>query len=98
MFRATVHVRPNPGALRALMHGRTGPVTRFTEGLGRRMVPEARKRVGVKSGRLRDSIAERVVPDAAGAFKSQVSGDTPYAAAHHDRNHYLADAARAVGL
>lgn len=81
---ATVTYRPNKSGLDHVLRSASGPVQLYIANKGRQVEGAARRRVGVRSGRLRRSIGSRLVPSPRGGFNFEVFAAAPYAKFHHD--------------
>ena len=75
--------RPNNAAINELLHSRKSPVVFHLANIGRQVEGNARRLVGVKTGRLKASIGSRIVRGFPG-HNVEVFADTPYAVYHHD--------------
>lgn len=80
--------RPNQTAINEMLHGRTGFVVLHLANEGRRVEGNARRLVGIKSGRLKASIGSRIVRSNPGYNVEVFAGGTPetarYVMPHHD--------------
>lgn len=80
--------RPNNAAINQMLHGRTGFVALHLANEGRRVEGNARRLVGVKSGKLKATIGSRIVRSNPGYNVEVFAGGTPetsrYVLAHHD--------------
>lgn len=75
---AQVTLRMNQSAVNRLLKGR-GPVQLYVANWGRQVEGEARRRVPVVSGRLKDSIDSELVKTARGEWGCEIFSDEPYA-------------------
>lgn len=80
--------RADQAALNQLLHGRTGPVQLHVANKGREAEGHARRLVGAKTLKLKQSIGSRVVRSNPGYNVEVFAGGTPetarYVMAHHD--------------
>ena len=82
---ATITYRPNHRQIDELLYGRNGAVQLHVSNTGRQAEGAARRRVGVKSGKLKASIGSRIVGAKLGkGFNFELFANTPYAVYHHD--------------
>lgn len=84
MLRSHVTYRANKSGLDDLLRGRNGPVVLHQANKGREAAGAARRRVGVKTGKLKASIDSRLVPSIGRGYNVEVFASAPYAQFHHD--------------
>lgn len=86
----SVNYRPNSGNIDALLYGRTGPIVLHLANTGRQVEGAARRRVGVKSGKLKGGISSRLVRAGGKDWTVEVAASakndrgTDYAMYHHE--------------
>lgn len=83
MASTRVVYRPNKAGLDHVLRDRNGPVALYTANLGRQVEGAARRRVNVKTGKLKASIKSRLVRSSLGGYNVEVSADTPYSTYVH---------------
>lgn len=84
MANATVVYRANKAGIDHLLYDRSGPVQLHVANTGRKVEGNARRRVGVKTGKLKGTIGSRLTPSRPKGYNVEVFAGTSYGLFHHD--------------